>query len=100
MASSSEEIGGHGAIYALGRLPVDAAVAVDIAPAATEYGTANSGDPIIGVRDSRGLYDARIIDRFDALATACGFGIQRPSSLRTPATRRLPKRPVLLRALR
>ena len=76
VASSSEEIGGHGAIYALGRLPVDAAVAVDIAPAAAEYGTTNSGDPIIGVRDSRGLYDARIIERFDALAAACGFGIQ------------------------
>ena len=76
VASSSEEIGGHGAIYALGRLPVDTAVAVDIAPVATEYGTANSGDPIIGVRDSRGLYDARIIERFDALASAGGFGIQ------------------------
>ena len=76
VASSSEEIGGHGAIYALGRLPVDAAVAVDIAPAAAEYGTTNSGAPIIGVRDSRGLYDARIIERFDALATAGGFGIQ------------------------
>lgn len=76
VASSSEEIGGHGALYALGRLPVEAAVAIDIAPVAAEYGTANSGDPIIGVRDSRGLYDARIINRFDALATAGGFGIQ------------------------
>lgn len=76
VASSSEEIGGHGALYALGRLPVEAAVAIDIAPVAAEYGTANSGYPIIGVRDSRGLYDARIINRFDALATAGGFGIQ------------------------
>lgn len=76
VASSSEEIGGHGALYALGRLPVEAAVAIDIAPVAAEYGTANSGDPIIGVRDSRGLYDARIIDRFDSLAAAGGFGIQ------------------------
>jgi putative aminopeptidase FrvX len=76
IASGSEEIGGHGATYALAQLPVETAVAVDIAPAAVEYGTVNSGDPIIGVRDSRGLYDGRIVDRFDELAAQCGFGIQ------------------------
>ena len=94
VASSSEEIGGHGAIYALGRLPVDAAVAVDIAPAAAEYGTTNSGDPIIGVRDSRGLYDARIIERFDALAAACGFGIQTAVLTSYASDSSIAKRPV------
>ncbi|MEE2872244.1 MAG: M42 family peptidase [Candidatus Latescibacterota bacterium] len=76
VASGSEEIGGHGATYALAQLPVETAVAVDIAPAAAEYGTINSGDPIVGVRDSRGLYDERIIGRFDQLATKHGFAIQ------------------------
>ena len=76
IASGSEEIGGHGATYALAQLPVETAVAVDIAPAATEYGTVNSGDPIIGVKDARGLYDERIINRFDELAAKRGFGIQ------------------------
>ena len=76
IASSSEEIGGIGATYALAHLPIDTAIAVDIAPAAAEYGTVNSGDPIIGVRDGSGLYDGRIIDRFEELATASGFGIQ------------------------
>jgi putative aminopeptidase FrvX len=76
IASASEEIGGHGATYALAQLPVETAVAVDIAPVAKEYGTLNSGDPIIGVKDRRGLYDERIIDRFEALAGAQGFGIQ------------------------
>lgn len=76
VASTSEEIGGHGATYALAQLPVDTAVAIDIAPAAAEYGTVNSGDPIIGVRDARSLYDERIITRFDELAAAHGFAIQ------------------------
>ena len=76
IASSSEEIGGHGALYALAQLPVQTAVAIDIAPAASEYGTANNGDPIIAVKDARGLYDGRVIERFESLATAGGFGIQ------------------------
>ena len=76
IASASEEIGGIGATYALAHLPIDTAIAVDIAPAAAEYGTVNSGDPIIGVRDGSGLYDGRIIDRFEELAAASGFGIQ------------------------
>jgi len=77
IASASEEIGAHGAIYALAQLPVHTAVAVDIAPAAAEYGTINNDAPIIGVKDARGLYDEGLIDRFDQLAAAHGFGLQR-----------------------
>ncbi len=77
VASESEEIGGQGAAYALANLPVDTAVAVDIAPAAEEYGTRNSGDPILIEKDARGVYHAATNRHLEALAIAEGFNVQK-----------------------
>ena len=76
IASESEEIGGQGAAYALANLPVDTAIAVDIAPAAEEYGTHNSGDPIVIEKDGRGVYHAATNRHLKTLAHAEGFGVQ------------------------
>ena len=77
IASESEEIGGQGAAYALAHLPVETAIAVDIAPAAEEYGTKNSGDPILIEKDGRGVYHADTNKRLETLARAGGFDVQK-----------------------
>ena len=77
IASESEEIGGQGATYALAHLPVDTAIAVDIAPVAEEYGTKNNGDPILIEKDGRGLYHAATNGHLETLARAGGFDVQK-----------------------
>ena len=77
VASSSEEIGGQGATYALGKLPVDTAIAVDIAPAASEYGTTNSSDPILIEKDARGVYHEETNQHLESLAQKEGFNVQK-----------------------
>lgn len=77
IASSSEEIGGQGATYALGKLPVDTAIAVDIAPAASEYGTVNSAEPILIEKDARGVYHEETNQHLESLAQRQGFNVQK-----------------------
>ena len=77
IASESEEIGGQGAAYALAHLPVDTAIAVDIAPAAAEYGTENSANPILIEKDGRGVYHAATNRQLETLARAGGFDVQK-----------------------
>jgi putative aminopeptidase FrvX len=77
IASESEEIGGQGAAYALAHLPVDTAIAVDIAPAAAEYGTENSANPILIEKDGRGVYHAATNRKLETLARAGGFDVQK-----------------------
>jgi putative aminopeptidase FrvX len=77
VASSSEEIGGQGATYALGKLPVDTAIAIDIAPAAIEYGTKNSDEPILIEKDARGVYHELTNQHLESLAQKHGFGVQK-----------------------
>jgi putative aminopeptidase FrvX len=77
VASSSEEIGGQGATYALSKLPVDTAIAVDIAPAADEYGTENNDEPILIEKDARGVYHEPTNQHLESLARNNGFKIQK-----------------------
>jgi len=77
IASSEEEVGGVGATYRIGELPVDTAIALEVGPVAAEYQTQNTGDPILLYQDSVGLYSERVNRRFESLARGLGFGVQR-----------------------
>ena len=72
----SEEIGAHGACYASRTLPGDISIAVDVGPAAKEYQTILSPDPIIVYQDSVSLYDKTISDHLVALGKKLKFNPQ------------------------
>ncbi|MEW6755955.1 MAG: M20/M25/M40 family metallo-hydrolase [Candidatus Latescibacterota bacterium] len=76
VASTEEEIGGHGALYSVGQLPVDTLLAVDVAPVAEEYQTRNSAEPVLLCKDSTGLYHQGTVDQLVRLAGKLGFGVQ------------------------
>jgi len=76
IASSEEEIGAHGATYALGQLPAHTTIALDIVPAAQEYQVRNCGEPVLGCQDSSGIYHQRINHQLERLAGEMGFGVQ------------------------
>jgi putative aminopeptidase FrvX len=77
VASVEEEIGGMGAAYSLGQLPATTAVAVDIVPAAEEYQTRNSAEPVLVCQDSRGAYHQDLIAHLEKLAGQLEMGVQR-----------------------
>lgn len=76
VASSEEEIGAHGAVNSVGKLPVDTVIALDVVPVAEEYQTRNCGDPILVCKDRLGVYHEGIIDRMETLAERLDFGVQ------------------------
>lgn len=76
IASSQEEIGGLGAVWSVGQVPATTVVALDVVPVAAEYGTVNSGDPILPVRDRAGLYHDGAIGHMTGLAHGLGFDTQ------------------------
>ncbi|MDA0745638.1 MAG: M20/M25/M40 family metallo-hydrolase [bacterium] len=76
IASSEEEIGAQGAVYSIGQVPADTAVALDIAPVAPEYQTKNTGDPILLYADAQGVYHERSLKHLESLAAGLGFGTQ------------------------
>ena len=73
----TEELGGQGANYACGRLPLDIALAVDVGPAEKEYDVELSDQPIVTYRDSRSVYDKALADRLVALGKDLGMDPQR-----------------------
>jgi putative aminopeptidase FrvX len=77
IASAEEEVGGVGATYRIGELPVDTAIALEVGPVAAEYQTQNTGAPILLYQDSVGLYSEVLNRRLESLAQGLGFGIQR-----------------------
>ncbi len=76
VASSEEEVGAQGAVYSVGKLPVETVIALEIGPVAEEYQTENSGDPILLYRDGIGVYHEKILRRLEELAAGLGFGVQ------------------------
>jgi putative aminopeptidase FrvX len=73
VATSSEEIGAHGASYAARILPGAITLAVDVGPVAKEYQTVLSADPIVVYQDSVTVYDKKISDRLVKLGESLGF---------------------------
>lgn len=68
VCTTHEEIGAHGATYAARTLPGDITLALDVGPAAAEYGIELTAAPIVVYGDRVGLYDKGISDRL----LACG----------------------------
>lgn len=64
--STCEEIGSHGASHAMKTLPGETVIAVDIGPAAPEYGVTLSADPVVVYGDATGVYDKPLSDAIRA----------------------------------
>ncbi|MCC7265594.1 MAG: M20/M25/M40 family metallo-hydrolase [Candidatus Latescibacteria bacterium] len=76
IASAEEEIGAHGATYALGQLPSHTVIALDVVPVAHEYQVRNCEQPVLGCQDSTGIYHQRTNQQLERLAGELGFGVQ------------------------
>ena len=76
IASSEEEVGGHGVTYSVGQLPAETIIALDIVPVASEYQTRNCGDPVLVCQDGHGVYHQRTIQHLENLAADLDFGVQ------------------------
>lgn len=76
VVSSEEEVGAFGAIHAVGRVPAEEAIALDIAPVAREYRIENGPSPVLLHADAQGLYHEATLTRLHALADELGFGAQ------------------------
>ena len=68
-----EEIGAIGATYAAKTLPGDITVAVDVGPAAKEYKTELTSEPIVAYGDAVGVYSKTVSDRLFSLAKELGM---------------------------
>jgi len=76
IASAEEEIGGLGAVWSVGQLPVETVIAIDVVPVAEEYGVSNSADPALPCKDRAAMYHAGMVDHMETLAHELGFGVQ------------------------
>lgn len=76
VATTNEEGGCFGGIYASQTLPIDAMIAVEIGPVADEYQTKNSRDPLIFYQDTSTAYDEGINRTLTEKAHELGFGVQ------------------------
>ena len=77
VATSEEEIGAHGAVYSVGQLPAETVIALDVVPVSDEYQTHNSGNPILGCKDGRGVYNQGEVKHLEKLSAELDFEVQR-----------------------
>lgn len=77
--STQEEIGAFGAAYAASHLPGEITLAIDVGPAAAEYNTVLSAEPIIAYGDSVAPYSKSVADRLRDLAKDLGMKPQTAS---------------------
>ncbi len=66
--TTEEEIGAHGSSYACRTLPGDAAIAIDVGPAAKEYDVELNENPIIVYQDSFTVYTKSLSDALQEAA--------------------------------
>ena len=76
VATSEEEIGAHGAVYSVGQLPAETVIALDVVPVSEEYQTSNNGNPILGCKDARGVYNQREAQQLEKLSAELDFDVQ------------------------
>lgn len=76
VATTSEEVGAHGASYACRTLPGNITLAIDVGPVAKEYQTVLSADPIVVYQDGVATYDKKIADQLVALGEGIGLKVQ------------------------
>jgi putative aminopeptidase FrvX len=77
VCTTSEEMGGIGAVYASRALPGEVTLALDVGPAEAEYQTTACADPIVAYSDTAVAYDKAIADRLVSLAEELGLTPQR-----------------------
>ena len=77
IGSTKEEVGGCGALYFTNNEPVDAIVALEIAPLSSEYDVIDGPDPVIYAQDGFGVYHDGLNDRIAAAAKQAGVALQR-----------------------
>jgi putative aminopeptidase FrvX len=76
IASSEEEVGAQGAVYAVRQLPADTVIALEIGPVASEYQTVNNENPIVLYQDGTGIYNETIARHLEELGRELGFEAQ------------------------
>lgn len=76
IGSTKEEVGGCGALYFTHHEPVDAIVALEIAPLAGEYDIVDGPDPVIYDQDGYGIYHPGLNARILAAAKDAGVTVQ------------------------
>ncbi len=74
--TAREEIGCHGAQYYARRTDADAAVALEVVPAAKEYALETGPWPVLIRADSRGPLDDRLSDELADAAAAAGHDVR------------------------
>jgi putative aminopeptidase FrvX len=74
--TTSEEIGGVGAMYACRTLPGELTMALEVGPTEAEYTTSVEGGLIVGYSDAQCVYDKDVADRLMAIAAGAGMSPQ------------------------
>ena len=72
----TEEGGCMGGSFSARTIPGEIALALDVGPAAKEYGVSLSGGPVVVYADGTGLYDKAVADRLLALGQKLGIDPQ------------------------
>lgn len=76
VATTTEELGGHGASYAARMLPGETTLAIDVGPVSKEYHIALNSSPIVVYQDAVGVYDKKISDHLKHLGDALKLPMQ------------------------
>ena len=76
VASAKEEVGAIGALYFSQRQPLDALIALEICPLASEYPIEDGESPVLLVQDGYGIYDEGLNAQLRAAAAAAGVEVQ------------------------
>ena len=75
VATTMEEVGAHGAVYAAHNLPGDLTIALEIGPVAEEYGAELNDSPVVWYGPS-GVYDKKLSDAVLEVAHRTGIPVQ------------------------
>lgn len=76
IATAKEEVGALGALYYTQRQELDALIALEIAPLASEYAIADGVAPVLLAEDSYGLYDHGLNEAVRHAAATSGIPLQ------------------------
>lgn len=77
VASAKEEVGALGAQYFTQRHSMDALIALEICPLASEYRIVDGPDPVLLAEDGHGIYDVALNAAIDEAAGRCGITLQK-----------------------
>jgi putative aminopeptidase FrvX len=77
VASAKEEVGALGAQYFTQWQHMDALIALEICPLASEYQIVDGPDPVLLAADGHGIYDIALNAAIDEAASRCGITLQK-----------------------